>query len=148
MKFNLINKLDLKHAISQYLLLIHNWSYCKWTEENFLYDLPKKWDFSFSLSEDDTIKAFCFASNKIPDVYYIHLLFVSNQLRGKSIGKKMIAQAKEIANKNNINKIELRCPESNKKALAFYSKNGFDIKEKIKDETSGNEADYYLVNTF
>ena len=56
----------------------------------------------------------------------------------------LLLYAQEIASKHNINIIELRCPESNEQALNFYLKNGFKVKQKIKDDTSGNEMDYYL----
>ena len=145
MKFSLITRHELLKEIPNYLKLIRNWKYCDWTEENFCYELPLKWDFSFSVYSNNALVGFCFASNKIADVYYIHLLFISPDLRGNLLGSKILQHAQEIARKHNIHKLELRCPESNEQALNFYLKNGFTIKQKIKDDTSGNEMDYYLV---
>jgi len=144
MIFNLITKENLKTDICCYINLIRNWRYCNWNEENFLYELPLKWDFSFSLLSNNELVGFCIASNKIPKVYYIHLLYISPNFRGNSLGLKLLLYAQEIASKHNINIIELRCPESNEQALTFYLKNGFKVKQKIKDDTSGNEMDYYL----
>jgi len=148
MNFYQITKEELQKNSDNYLRLINDWKYCDWNEENFIYELPFKWEFSFSLNSNNEIVGFCIASNKIPEVYYIHLLFISPSVRGNSLGLKLLLYAQEIGIKHNINIIELRCPESNEKALTFYLKNGFKVKEKIKDETSGEEADYYLINTF
>jgi ribosomal protein S18 acetylase RimI-like enzyme len=148
MNFYQITKEELKKNIDNYLRLINDWKYCDWNEENFIYELPLKWDFSFSVYSNKVLVGFCFASNKIPDGYYIHLLFISPDLRGNLLGFKILKHAQEIALKHNIHKLELRCPESNIQALNFYLKNGFKVKEKIKDETSREEVDYYLINTF
>lgn len=144
MKFVTIDKAFLTNNIHSFLNLIKNWKYSNWQEENFFYDLPSKWNFSFAIYEQNTLLGFCFASGKISNTYYIHLLFISDALRGKDIGSKMIGYAREIALKNKINKIELRCPESNVKAIDFYKKNKFEIISKLTDETSGSESDYYL----
>jgi ribosomal protein S18 acetylase RimI-like enzyme len=148
MKFEIIKKDELHKNIKNYIHLIEGWKYSNWKEENFMYELPAKWEFSFSVTIDEKLAAFCIASNKIKDAYYIHLLFISKNLRGKSIGKEMINYAKGLAIKNKISKMELRCPESNKDALSFYLKNGFVVTNEIMDETSGNEMDYYLLNQF
>lgn len=124
------------------------WKYCSWTKDNFLYELPKKWQFSFAAYEGTRLTGFCFASNKITGVYYIHLLFIASSERGKSFGGKMIEHAKKIALDNNIHSIELRCPETNQTALAFYKKQGFIVKEILQDEISGSEKDYYLQLIF
>ena len=148
MEFEIINKNYLDNHIETFIQLIQGWQYSSWNEENFMYELPLKWQFSFGVYENEKLLGFCFASNKLNGVYYIHLIFISSEIRGKSIGKKMIEFAKNIAKQNNINKIELRCPESNTDALTFYKKNGFSILEIIKDDISGNEADCYLTLDF
>ncbi len=149
LSFKIITKENLEIQIENYKQLILNWEYCNWNSENFLYELPNKWRFSFSIhNENDKLIGFCFASNKIQDVYYIHLLFVSNHLRGAGIGGEIIKNAIKIAKENKINKIELRCPESNVNALKFYQKNNFKIISVLNDETSGNEKDNYLQLVF
>ena len=49
MNFYQITKEELKKNIDNYLRLINDWKYCDWNEENFIYELPLKWDFSFIL---------------------------------------------------------------------------------------------------
>ena len=146
--YKAIAKNDLKTNVNSYLNLIKGWKYSVWTKDNFQIDLNKKWDFSFSTYDNNELVGFCIASNKMEDVYYIHLIFISDNYRGRSLGKKMLEHAKEIAKKNNVNRIELRCPESNLQALGFYQQAGFKTIQKIQDEISGPEADYYLVIKF
>ena len=144
MRIDSINRIDLYKNVNVYLNLISDWKYCNWKEENFLYDLPKKWLLSFAVYDQNDLTGFCIASNKIPNVYYIHLIFISGKSRGQSLGTTMLEQAKKTAMEHHLDRIELRCPESNTGALAFYQKKGFVITQKLKDETSGNEMDYYL----
>ena len=148
MTFKQLTKKYLKEHIKDYLDLISNWNYVLWQEENFLHELPKKWDYSFAVYDEDKLAGFCIASNKIADAYYIHLIFISAEARRKSLGKQMLEHAKAIAKKNGVKRIELRCPESNIVALGFYQQAGFKTIKKIQDEISGPEADYYLVINF
>jgi ribosomal protein S18 acetylase RimI-like enzyme len=145
MKFVQLTKEYLSLNVEAFINLVDDWKYCTWKKENFLYELPKKWDLSFAIYEENNLEGFCFASNKIIDVYYIHLIFVSDKSRGKSFGKKMIERAIELAKQNNLPRIELRCPESNTGALDFYKKKGFKTVSLLKDAVSGPEADYYLA---
>ncbi len=148
MTFKLLTKKQLKDNIQDYLNLVKGWKYTAWQEENFMHDLPKKWDYSFSVHDENKLTGFCVASNKIEGAYYIHLIFISTDARGKSLGKQMLEHAKTIAKKHGVHRIELRCPESNLGALGFYQQTGFKTIKKIQDEVSGPEADYYLVINF
>ncbi len=130
--------------LNVFLDLIRGWKYCNWTENNFLYELPLKWELSFALYEGDSLRGFCIASNKIADAYYIHLLFISDKARGHSLGKKCLDYAMELSKKHGYKRIELRCPLSNVRALEFYIKNGFRLRECIMDDVSGQEPDNYL----
>lgn len=144
MQIKAVTRQFLEKNILDFTAVIANWKYCSWNVDNFMYELPKKWEFSFAFYADTELAGFCFASNKIETVYYIHLLFISDNFRGKSLGAEMITHCKKIAMGNGIRKIELRCPESNTGALAFYTRTGFSVVQKIKDETSGHESDFYL----
>jgi ribosomal protein S18 acetylase RimI-like enzyme len=148
MTLKIISKEFLAQNCSQFIALIAGWKYATWKKENFLYELPEKWEFSFAVYENETLSGFCFASGKIPGVYYIHLLFVSEHLRGQRAGAKMLSYAQQIALKHDIHSIELRCPGSNTKAVDFYLNNHFKIISKLKDQISGDEADFYLQLKF
>lgn len=145
MNFKVLDKSYLIEHMHTFLDLINGWKYSSWKETNFLYEVPRKWELSFVALEQEKIVGFCVASNKISSAYYIHLIFLTETIRGKNIGTKMIKHASDIALSKGLKRIELRCPESNKGGLQFYNKAGFTVKQVLKDQISGEEADYYLV---
>jgi ribosomal protein S18 acetylase RimI-like enzyme len=145
LNFRILDKSYMESHVDVFLQLVKGWEYCTWERNNFLYDLPRKWDFSFAGFQDESLSSFCIASNKISDAYYIHLFFVSPESRGRRTGREMIAHAERIALQHGIKRIELRCPEKNAGALAFYRKEGFVEQSLLQDEVSGPEADYYLI---
>jgi ribosomal protein S18 acetylase RimI-like enzyme len=148
MKFIPLDKAFIEKNAGEFVNLIQGWKFSSWTKDNFLYELPRKWEFSFAAYENDKLNGFCIASNKISDTYYIHLIFISVVARGKALGTQMIEHAKGIAKKAGVNKIELRCPETNAEAILFYEKAGFKLIEKLKDEISGDVADHYYRLNF
>src|ERR1041384_563636 len=103
--FRRLDKQFLEENINTFLKLIEGFEYLDWKAENFLYELPKKWDFSFAVFDDNKLVGFCMASNKISDVYYMHFTFLSEETRGKGLGKKVWAHAKEVALQHGIHKI-------------------------------------------
>jgi ribosomal protein S18 acetylase RimI-like enzyme len=144
MTFRKLDKEYLDDHADEFLSLIKGWKFSEWGKENFLYELPKKWDFSFAVFDGDNLAGFCIASNKIMDAYYIHLIFIAPSQRGKNLGKKMIEHATDISKKAGISKIELRCPETNVEAVDFYTRVGFKEIAKLKDDVSGDVADHYF----
>jgi ribosomal protein S18 acetylase RimI-like enzyme len=144
MIFQSLHRDFLKAHIGDFISLIEGWKFSDWKEDNFLYELPRKWEFSFAAYDADTLIGFCIASNKIKDVFYIHLIYVDEKARGMNLGRKMLQHAKSIALQNNISKIELRCPETNADAAGFYRHTGFIETALLKDDVSGDVADHYF----
>ena len=58
-------------------------------------------------------------------------LVITEQYRGKGLGKKLMNEAKEIALNNNCDRIELDCWVFNEDALAMYEHIGFDKQRTI-----------------
>lgn len=143
MKFIQINREFMVQHAQEFLDILSGWKYVQWTKDNLLFELPKKWELSFAVYSDDKLIGFCIGSNKIKSSYYLHLFFVSEHARGRQLGAKMFDHIQNIARKNNLTKIEFRCPESNTSGLDFYAKMNCKITSKIQDEISGNEADCY-----
>ena len=126
-QFEKINKEFLKNNVSIFLDMIKNWKYGDWKEDNFLCDLPLKWDYSFVCKSDDDIIGFCFNSGKIAKCLYIHLLFINEANRSRNIGKLLIDNLKIHALENELEKIALCCPKDNISGLNFYLKNKFEV---------------------
>lgn len=78
--------------------------------------------------EKDMIKAFM----GIHD-FKIEMLFVSNESRGKGIGKKLIEHAIEVLN---VNYVDVN--EQNPQAVGFYEHMGFQVFKKSKFDEQGN----------
>lgn len=76
----------------------------------------------------DTIKAFM----RIHD-FKIEMLFVSNESRGKGIGKKLIEYAIEVLN---VNYVDVN--EQNPQAIGFYKHMGFQVFKKSEFDEQGN----------
>ena len=144
MNFRKLDKEFLTFHVQEFIDLITGWEFSDWNKDNFLYELPDKWRFSFAVYEQDKLRAFCIASGKIKTSYYIHLVYISPEARGKKLGKKMIEYAKLIAAENGKKKIELRCPVTNVSAAEFYKQMGFAETAVLKDEISGDVADHYF----
>ncbi|MDH5523662.1 MAG: GNAT family N-acetyltransferase [Desulfobulbaceae bacterium] len=141
--FTLDYKCMFKHA-HQLVKLIDEWPLIDWKEDNFLIELPGKWMSSFAMFERGQIVGFCIASEKVPGVFYVHLFFVSPGMRGKNIGWKMMEEVNRRSRVNDMHKVMLRCPVTLNKAIAFYERNGFEVKQRVLDEISGPVADYIM----
>ena len=75
------------------------------------------------------------------DWIHIEWLWVSEELRGKGTGSRLINQIEEYALKNDIHRFLLETGSF--QALDFYIKNGFEIFGEIKDMPPGHIS-YYL----
>lgn len=144
MKFIQLTRNFAEKKSDELLNLLNEWTYLNWNIENILYNLPNKWDLSYVLYINDKIAGLYIGSEKIQGKFYLHLLYVSEKFRGQNIGVYLFNHIKSIAKKRTLIQIELRCPESNVKALKFYEREGCTVMDKIKDDVSGSEADYYL----
>lgn len=78
--------------------------------------------------EKDMIKAFM----GIHD-FKIEMLFVSNESRGKGIGKKLVEYAIEVLN---VNYVDVN--EQNPQAVGFYEHMGFQVFKKSEFDEQGN----------
>lgn len=88
----------------------HDWP--PWTEEKFMFDLPDKWDLSFSGEN-------CVAviSTK-PGHPHLHLLAVNRAVRGLGLGTRALREALDRTG----DELTLKAPT---KAMRFYLQRGF-----------------------
>ena len=69
----------------------------QWIDENFLYDLPDKWQLSFFSSNDThDVMGFIIASSKT-EAIHIHRLAVDRHFQSKGIGQQLVEMVKEVA---------------------------------------------------
>lgn len=107
-----------------------------WAKENFLLDLPEKWDLSSYAEINGEIVGFIVASKK-PDSFYIHRFMVHQKYRGKGVGKILHSNFEKLClHKNQKGSICLRVFTDNLPAIKLYGKLGYEIisREKNPDE--------------
>jgi ribosomal-protein-alanine acetyltransferase len=75
----------------------------------------------------------------------ILMLSVSKQYQNKRVGTKLLLYFLTKVSKEKIKIIELDVRTDNKKAINFYKKNGFKIKEKIKQFYQNGKDAYTMV---
>lgn len=88
----------------------------------------------FVYETEDKIKAFVGIDNG-----YIAGIFVSNEVQSNGIGKKLLDKAKEL-----YPKLSLSVYQKNQKAIHFYQREQFAVKQEQIDENTG-EVEYLMI---
>ena len=105
----------------------------EWTGDNFLLDLPLKWNLSFMCKNrsDDSIIGYVIASQKPGtqnrDMSNVNKIIVDNAYRGQGIGKHLIALYEQASLEQGLKKSQLKALVDNKDANAFYKRLGYNI---------------------
>lgn len=126
----LIKKIDKKYLIAhlgEFLEIVKDIPNEYWTKENFLSELPGKWDFSFYVSNSfEKLIGYIIVSDKIRCVH-IHKLMVHHDFRGKNIGHELLSFLESHLKTANKSHLSLKVSTSNLKAIKFYVREGFNI---------------------
>jgi ribosomal protein S18 acetylase RimI-like enzyme len=109
-----------------------------WNRENFLKELPNKFNFSLHATLNDQLVGYVIASSK-NDLAYIHKFMVDQDCRGKKIGFHLLKTFIENINKLNYYNIALTTEKYNSLAIKFYLNNGFKISGSRYDSVTGNK---------
>lgn len=99
-----------------------------WNEQNFLFELPGKWDYSkLALDENDKLCGFWIASISSHPIVgvYTHRVAVKKEYRGCGIAKQMFLDLFSNAKQNGFNRMTLSVSILNDHAIAFYESLGF-----------------------
>jgi ribosomal-protein-alanine N-acetyltransferase len=95
-----------------------------WTEENFLRDLDRKWEFSLVALENNHIIGFLICSVKENNIH-INRVAVSQEYQHKKIGRILMETLFADCNEYGVKRITLKVKYSNPEAISFYEKLGF-----------------------
>jgi ribosomal-protein-alanine N-acetyltransferase len=95
-----------------------------WTEENFLRDLDRKWEFSLIALENNHVIGFLICSVKENNIH-INRIAVSQDYQHKRIGRILMEELFTDCNKSGLKRITLKVNYSNTEAIRFYEKLGF-----------------------
>ena len=101
-----------------------------WGEEQFLSDLPGKWNLSFTIWGDGIV-AYAILSRKWSDRIHIHQFMVKAAFRSSGIGSLMIDRILEEY--GGVEDISLKVHNDNEGAIEFYKRKNF-VTEEFKDD--------------
>ena len=131
--FKNLNQDDCKKLLPELLNIGRDLEWDTWNKENFIMDMPHKWELSFTCWINDLIVAYAIISKKQEEQMYIHRFMIDERFRGKGLGKKII----EFILKNkaeSIKEISLRVHQKNTLAQEFYKKMDFISVGRIDDD--------------
>jgi ribosomal protein S18 acetylase RimI-like enzyme len=126
-----ISRDHLREHLNSYLAVGADFS--PWTAENFLKELPLKWELSFALWKSALI-AYCIMSKR-SGVAHIHHLIVAKPYRCQGLGARMLTEARRIAG----GRITLKIHPGNIRARKFYERHGFNL--------VGDENGYLILSS-
>lgn len=131
-KFIMLRPEYIEQHIQQFLAIAADIPKEGWTLENYLYELPGKWQYSLAaVNEHDEVIGFIIASDKAAAIH-IHKYAVHPQYRSKGIGLWMLQKLEKGVKATGYKIISLYVDASNAGAIRFYEKQGFELQEKVE----------------
>ncbi len=111
-----------------------------WGQENFLSEMPDKWDLSLVALFNDELIGYLIASRKELSIH-IHRLAIDQQFQSAGVGKSMVSK---LVTKAKLWKlpISLKVHYENLHAIAFYQKIGF----KVVGKSNSNLEMQFLIS--
>lgn len=123
-----ISKEYLKDNLNSFISILKDIPNEYWNKDNFLLDLPCKWEYSFVALDNNKILGFLIASCKVNNIH-IHKLMIDSKCRGNGIGSFLINHLEEKA-KNQFDMMTLKVYKDNVNAIKFYYNHNY---KKIDD---------------
>jgi ribosomal protein S18 acetylase RimI-like enzyme len=126
MEFFTTTKKEIDENIGLLLNETQSFKFETWNKDNFLMDLPLKWELSIVAKNGNEIIGFSFNSLK-EGAMHIHYFYIFQTYRNNKIGELMLKKCLDLVRQYKLPMITLKCNISNYKALKFYLKNDFSI---------------------
>lgn len=119
---------------------------CEWLKNNVSknIELPTKKDSNFLVFDDNKLIGGAIGFIEY-NWYFLDLLYVNEEYRGKNVGTNLIKKIEEFAIKEHL--IGVRMETWDFQARGFYEKNGYIVFAEIKNCPPGT-IDYYLKKEF
>lgn len=112
-----LTKAHMTERVSLYKALSEDSS--PWTKEEFLLDLPLKWDLSFAVWDKGPL-GYCILSKRSEEIH-LHQIMVARSVRGNGLGTLMLGEAVSRGVST------LKVHPENLGAIRFYQRYGFHI---------------------
>jgi ribosomal protein S18 acetylase RimI-like enzyme len=96
-----------------------------WSEENFLADLPGKWELSVCAFGGSDVVGYSIMSLPEPGRAHIHHFMVAAPSRGLGVGSAMIRESLDRAQRAAVRQVSLKVHADSVDAQNFYRRHGF-----------------------
>jgi len=123
-------KQDFEAHESDFLAIAADIEDENWTAENFLVDLPGKWELSVTAWSDGRPVAYAVVSRKADDTAHLHHFMVTNAFRGQGLGQRLLVEAERRAEASGCARMTLKVATGNAGARRFYTVLGYAAGEK------------------
>lgn len=139
------NNNELKNIIHTNLRK-NNIEKCEWLKNNVSenIELPTKKNSNFLAFEDNKLIGGAIGFIEY-NWYFLDLLYVNKEYRGKDVGTNLIKKIEEYAIKEHLTGVRMETWDF--QARGFYEKNGYVVFAEIKNCPPGT-VDYYLKKEF
>lgn len=128
-RFLTLGRMELERYIDALIQISADVS--PWTKENFLVDLPKKWEASFVAMYDEPV-GYVILSQKQEGALHIHQFMVAPAMRGSGVGEAMIVEAKRRSLLFG-GHLSLKVADSAAGAQRFYRRHAFSDTRRERD---------------
>ncbi|OIO62132.1 hypothetical protein COY26_00835 [Candidatus Woesearchaeota archaeon CG_4_10_14_0_2_um_filter_33_10] len=126
-----LNKITLNENIETFLSIERDYAE-PWNKENFLMDMPYKWQLSKYITFENNIAGFIIGSLSNKTVS-LHRFMVDKNYRRLGLGIQVYQEFEEnCRKKSGVEKIVLKVLAENKSAILFYNKLGYKIREEFE----------------
>lgn len=124
--YTVLDESKAKLTVLDLMKIDHSAEWQGWSENQFLANLPLKWELSLVAKLDERVIGFLLASKKDAGAH-IHRFVVSKEERGHGVGSNLLKHFhKLLATRNDIRPIiTLKVECLNEDAIRFYKANGF-----------------------
>lgn len=121
-----LNLKNIENSVNELVKISTSFEDKPWQAENFLVNLPMKWEFSLlAINSLGNIKGYIIASQNAKENVHIHKFTVTNPSKNQAIGRKLLRKLLGICLENNINTITLKIYFENKPLRRIYKLLGF-----------------------
>ena len=122
--FKQLGKEDCKNYLPLLFEVGKDLKWENWQKDNFLIDLPHKWQLSFICWINNEIIGYAFLSKKCVNEIYIHRFIIKDSYRKQGLGKQFIKYIESKAD-NKTERLALKVNKENINAQRFYMRQGF-----------------------
>ncbi|WP_461208440.1 GNAT family N-acetyltransferase [Desulfocurvus sp. DL9XJH121] len=126
-RFETLSVETVEESLQKLLAVAADQSDEYWTRDNFLRDLPGKWDLSFAVFLNSDLVGYAVLSNKDSRTVHLHHFMLRSDCRGEGLGGLMLAEVEARSRRAGAKVLSLKYRADNDRVRAFYERAGFGV---------------------